>query len=102
MKRWSLSEKEEILQAAQEGDTVEVCRKYGVSTATYYVWKRAYDTHGLEGLKSKKKKDKNVSLTKAEEEIRMLRKLLVDKELELELQKELLKKKFGTDEINKI
>ena len=45
MKRWSLSEKEEILQAAQEGDTVEVCRKYGVSTATYYVWKRAYDTH---------------------------------------------------------
>jgi len=56
----------------------------------------------LEGLKSKKKKDKNVSLTKAEEEIRMLRKLLVDKELELEFQKELLKKKFGTDEINKI
>ena len=38
----------------------------------------------------------------AEEENRVLRKLLSDREIELEVQRELLKKKFGTSDPRKI
>lgn len=43
-----------------------------------------------------------VGLKASEEENRLLRKLLADKELELEIQRELLKKKFGTSDPRKI
>ena len=59
------------------------------------------DTKGEEGLKvtyDNRSKD----LKAAEEEIRILRKLLTDREIELEVQKELLKKKFGTSDPRKI
>jgi len=41
-------------------------------------------------------------LKQAEEENRILRKLLADKEIEIEAQKELIKKKFGTSDLRKI
>lgn len=41
-------------------------------------------------------------LKQAEEENRILRKLLSNKEIELEVQRELLKKKFGTSDPRKI
>mgnify|MGYP001198478109 FL=1 len=46
--------------------------------------------------------DKSKELKKAEEENKILRKLLSDKEIELEVQRELLKKKFGTSDPKKI
>jgi putative transposase len=45
---------------------------------------------------------KSKELKEAEEENRILRKLLSDKEIELEVQRELLKKKFGTSDPRKI
>lgn len=100
-KKWSLAEKLEILSSAEEVGAVSACRKYGLSTGTFYSWKRKYDNHGEAGLKvtydvrSKELKD-------AEEQNRVLRKLLCDKEVELEIQRELLKKKFGTSDPKKI
>ena len=44
----------------------------------------------------------NAGLKQAEEENRILRKLLSNKEIELEVQRELLKKKFGTSDPRKI
>jgi len=37
-KRWTLEEKLEILKSSEEIGTVETCRKYGVSTGTFYSW----------------------------------------------------------------
>jgi putative transposase len=39
-KRWSLEEKLTILASSEEIGTVETCRKYGVSTGTFYSWKK--------------------------------------------------------------
>lgn len=100
-KKWSLEQKLEILSISEEVGIVDTCRKYGVSTGTFYSWKKKHESHGKAGLKvtydTKSKEHKQ-----AEEENRILRKLLSNKEIELEVQRELLKKKFGTSDPRKI
>lgn len=100
-KRWSLDQKLEILTSSEEIGIVETCRKYGVSTGTFYSWKKKFESEGEAGLKvtynTKSKEHKQ-----ADEENRVLRKLLSDREIELEVQRELLKKKFGTSDPRKI
>lgn len=100
-KKWTLSEKMEILKSSEEIGIVEACRKYSVSTGTFYSWKKKFDHKGEEGLKISYD-TKSKELKQAEEENRVLRKLLSDKEIELEIQRELLKKKFGTSDPRKI
>lgn len=99
--KWSLSQKLSILQEAQENGTIETCRKHKLSTATYYLWKKKFDSQGVSGLKTSAP-DKTKELKAAEEENRILRKLLGDKDIELEIQRDLLKKKFGTSDPKKI
>lgn len=100
-KKWSLTEKLEILSSAEEVGVVSACRKYSLSTGTFYSWKRKYDNHGEAGLKVTYDV-RSKELKQAEEQNRVLRKLLCDKEVELEIQRELLKKKFGTSDPKKI
>jgi putative transposase len=100
-KKWSLAEKLEILRNSEELGIVEACRKYSVSTGTFYSWKKKHDTKGEAGLKVTYD-DRSKELKQAEEENRILRKLLSNKEIELEVQRELLKKKFGTSDPRKI
>ena len=100
-KRWSKQEKLTILKAAEEEGVVSACRKHEVSTATFYHWKKVYDQHGEAGFQQDKPSS-DQQYKKLEEENRRLKKLLVDKDLALEVQKELLKKKFGTDDPRKI
>ena len=100
-KKWTLDQKLEILTSSEAIGIVETCRKYGVSTGTFYSWKKKHESQGEAGLKvtydTKSKEHKQ-----AEEENRILRKLLSNKEIELEVQRELLKKKFGTSDPRKI
>lgn len=100
-KRWSLSEKLEILKLSEEIGVVKSCRKYGVSTGTFYTWKKKFEHKG-EHLLQEGYTVKSKALRQAEEENRILRKVLSDKEIEIELQRELLKKKFGTFDPRKI
>jgi putative transposase len=100
-KKWSLEEKLEILSASEDQGIVETCRKYKVSTGTFYSWRNKYDKLGEAGLKVTYDTNSK-ELKKSEEENRILRKLLSNKEIELEVQRELLKKKFGTSDPRKI
>ena len=100
-KRWSLKEKLEILEQAKEFGVIETCRKFSVSTGNYYNWRKKFEQKGEAGLKTTYQK-KSKELREAEEENRLLRKLLSDREIELEVQRELLKKKFGTSDPRKI
>jgi putative transposase len=93
-KRWSLSEKLEILASSEEIGVVETCRKYSFSTGTFYNWKKKFDHKGEDGLKVKYDL-KSKEFRQVEEENRVLRKLLGNKEIELEVQRELLKKSLG-------
>ena len=81
-KKWSLKEKLEILSSSEEIGVVETCRKYGVSTGTFYSWKKKFDHKGEAGLKvSYNTQSKEIK--QLEEENRVLRKLLGNKEIEL-------------------
>ncbi len=100
-KKWTLQEKLSILEEASTGDVVLTCRKHGVSSGTYYNWKKKFELNGEQGLTIYSER-KDPALKKADEQIRILRKLLADKEIELEMQREMLKKKFGTSDPRKI
>ena len=45
-KKWELSQKLEILTESEEFGIVETCRKYGVSTGTFYSWKKKFEHKG--------------------------------------------------------
>jgi putative transposase len=53
-RRWGHSE-EQILRAlrqAESGTRVgEICREYGISETTYYIWKKEYSGLGLSELR---------------------------------------------------
>jgi putative transposase len=100
-KKWSLEQKLEILSVSEEIGIVEACRKYSVSTGTFYSWRKKFEHKGEVGLKVTYD-TKSKELKAAEEENRVLRKLLSDREIELEVQRELFKKKFGTSDPRKI
>jgi putative transposase len=74
------------LQQAETGTPVdEVCRKMGVSPATFFRWKKVYG--GL--MPSEVRKYRHL-----EEENRRLRKLVADLTLDKEMLTEVVKKKF--------
>ncbi len=74
-KKWSLSEKLEILSCSEENGIIETCRKYSVSTGALYSWKKKYESQGEAGLKVTYD-IRSKELKQSEEENRILRKLL--------------------------
>lgn len=93
-KSWSKAEKLQILREAGEGGVIETCRRHGVSTANYYQWKKIFEQQGAEGFSNRS--DAAIARNRElEAENRRLKKLLVEKELALEAQKELLKKSLA-------
>jgi len=49
-RRWTQEEKLSILALAEEKGIVEACRERGVSTGTFYSWKKKFDSEGEAGL----------------------------------------------------
>ena len=65
------------LRQAEAGTKVsEVCRKIGVAEATFYNWKKKYGGLGVSELRR---------LKQLEEENRQLKKLVAERDLELEV-----------------
>lgn len=75
-----------ILKQSEAGmATSEVCRQYGISTATFYKWKAKFG--GMEVSDAKK-------LRRLEEENRKLKTLVAEQALDNKVLKELLSKNF--------
>ncbi len=75
-----------ILREAEAGASVgDLCRKYGISNATYYNWKAKYAGLTLSELKR---------LKALEEENRRLKQIVADQTLDNRALKELLSKSF--------
>ena len=75
-----------ILNEADAGVMVkDICRKYGISNATYYKWKSKYGGLSVSDLKR---------LRELETENRRLKKMYADLSLENDALKELLTKKL--------
>jgi putative transposase len=88
MKRSRFSEQQIafMLRQAEEGTTVEeVCRKAGISEATYYVWRKKYG--GLMPSEMKR-------LKQLEEENSKLKKLVADLSLDKEMLQDVIRRKI--------
>jgi len=88
MKKIKFSESKilNILKEKGQGYTVaELCRKHGISEATYYNWKSKYAGMTVNELKR---------LKELEYENSRLKKMFADLSLEHEVVKDLLSKKF--------
>lgn len=88
MKRSRFSEQQiaYILRQAEEGTSVkEVCRKAGISEATYYNWRKKYG--GLMPSEMKR-------LKQLDEENHRLKKLVADVSLDKEMLKDVIRRKI--------
>ena len=74
------------LKQAETGTRVEeVCRKMGISEATFYNWKKKFGGMGVTKLRR---------LRQLEEENQLLKRLVADLSLDKEMLQEVIKKKF--------
>lgn len=81
---------EQIVKILREAETsgvkkIEICRKYKITEQTFYRWKRTYQ--GMDENQAKKLKE-------LEKENARLKKLLAERDLEIDVAKELLAKKW--------
>lgn len=94
-RRWSKEEKLQILKEAESNGRELTLRKYNVYPSTYYTWKKRYALDGESGFEDAIKKKKNQEyLCRLEDENALLKQLLAEKELEIALRDDLLKKKY--------
>jgi putative transposase len=86
-KRFSEEQIVAILREGQAGQkTVEqLCREYGVSVNSYYLWKRKYDSMAMPEVKR---------LRELEKENARLKRLLAERDVELDVMKEIIEKKL--------
>jgi putative transposase len=74
------------LKQAETGTSVdEVCRKLGITQATFYNWKKKYGGLGVSDLRK---------LRQLEEENHQLKKLVADLSLDKQMLQDVLKKKL--------
>lgn len=74
-----------ILREADRDSVAEVAKRHGVSEATIYVWRKKFGSMETDEVKR---------LKALEAENARLRKLLVDRELEIDVMKEINSKKW--------
>jgi len=75
-----------VLKEGEAGASVnDLCRKYGMSDATYYNWKSKYSGMTVSDLKK---------LKALEEENRRLKQIVADQALDIRALKDLLSKNF--------
>lgn len=92
-KRWSASEKLEILNYYKKAGATKASREFGVSSASIYKWKEAYEKDGEAGLSSKRSNsNEDMELIRLRRENDQLKALVAEKELALRIQAEMLKK----------
>lgn len=93
-KQLSALEKEKlVLEVAQIGASA-VSRKYDISRTDLNRWSNRYKEHGIDGLKRKTPNREPIDVQKQQllEENRQLKMLLGEKDLELRIKTDLLKK----------
>jgi putative transposase len=91
---FSKEDKINILNEASKNGVNITLEKHNVYPATYYSWKKKYEDMGEEGFKHGMTKKQQKEIRRLEKENSMLKKIVVEKELEVRLQQEFVKKKY--------
>ena len=74
-----------ILREADKGPVAEVAKKHGISEQTIYTWRKRYGVMDADEVKR---------LRQMEQENARLKKLLAERDLEIEVIKDVLRKKW--------
>jgi putative transposase len=91
---WTVEEKLSMLKEAEDKGIAQTCRKYGVYQSLFHIWKEKFDQNGADGLKPQYVKRNEREIQQLKSENSRLKQILADKELELQMKTELLKKKM--------
>lgn len=91
-KKWSTSQKEEILTYVEQHGVAQASREYNVSSATIYNWRNKVAQLGTDGLVSGSKTAHELELAQLRKENNELKKIVAEKELALRVKDSLLKK----------
>lgn len=94
-RKFTTEEKLHILKEASEHGVTATLEKHGIYAATYYGWKRKFESMGEEGFRHGITPAQLKEIKRLEKENAMLKKLLAEKELEGHMKDELLKKKYA-------
>lgn len=96
MQHRSPEEKKKILDDIERLGVVAGCRHHGIYASTYYQWLRKFKAHGMSGLTDgRKDKTQAAALNRLEKENQLLKEMVADRDLELKMKDELLKKKMA-------
>jgi putative transposase len=94
-KRRSKEEKLSILKEAESEGVEVTIRKHGIYPSTFYHWRKQYRQQGAEGFADPARKVKDQQyVRRLEDELSLLKELLAEKEMEIALRDDLLKKKY--------
>lgn len=94
-RKWSRQEKLAILEEVEKVGLQETLRKHGVYPSTYYGWRKRYEASGEAGLGQQARQCAGSRrIRELEDEVSLLKELVANKEMELALRDELLKKKY--------
>jgi putative transposase len=91
-RNWTEVQKAAILEEAKQNGIAETLRKHGLYPATFYAWKQKFDQEGAAGLTPQYVRRQTKQQRELEQENALLKRLLADKELELAMAKEVIKK----------
>ena len=94
LKRRTKEEKEKMLLDIQQLGVVAGCRRHSIDPTTYYTWLDRYKAHGIKGLEDRRSLNNDALVRKLEKENKILKELMAEKDREIKMQAELLKKKM--------
>ena len=90
-------EKLKIIKEASEQGVKATLEKYNIFPESYYSWKKKFQTMGEEGFAHGITPEQIKRIRELEKENRVLKEIVIQKELEGKLKDELLKKKFALE-----
>ena len=88
---WTVEQKLAILQEAEVQGVTATIRKHQIYGNTFYQWQQKYATGGKDGLGESYKRI-DPEMKRKDEEIRLLKELVAEKELTIRIKDDLLKK----------
>ena len=96
-RKFTKEEKLKIIKEASEQGVKLTLEKYSVFPASYYAWKKKMETMGEEGFSHGMTPEQLKRIRELEKENKLLKEIVIQKELEGKLKDELLKKKLALE-----
>jgi putative transposase len=101
-RKFTKEEKLKIIKEASEQGVKLTLEKYSLFPASYYAWKNKMETMGEEGFSHGMTPEQLKRIRELEKENKLLKEIVIQKELEGKIKDELLKKKLALERKKKL